>query len=249
MKMAYEFSKLSQAVRSKVGCLIVSPSGQILSQGYNGMPHGMDNRCETMECTCTWNHGCQYTTEPVASAQIDYCLTAARGQQCDKLKLITKNEVLHAETNAILKCAKEGGRTMGAKMYVTLSPCYECAKIILQSGIDEVYYMEEYRDTSGLKLLQENGIKTIFLPIENKEEPTKEIEDIETEQSLYYVVDKNNIPTIISDIFPPIYDKKKGWQTTEHGQKYPLRNNYIMNITMFGDQEQYHAPVVISSEV
>lgn len=72
----------------------------------------------------------------------------------------TKHEVLHAESNAIAKCAKWGGSTDGATLYVTMSPCYECAKVIIQAGIARVVYNEVYRDESGLQLLESAGIET-----------------------------------------------------------------------------------------
>ena len=65
----------------------------------------------------------------------------------------TNPEVLHAESNAIAKCAKSSNSSNGAALYVTLSPCFECAKIIIQSGIKEVYYLEEYRILDGINLL------------------------------------------------------------------------------------------------
>lgn len=74
--------------------------------------------------------------------------------------LKTKDEVLHAESNAIAKLAKNNnGSSNNAKMYISLSPCYDCAKLIIQSGITEVYYETEYRDVSGIELLKKSGIK------------------------------------------------------------------------------------------
>ena len=72
---------------------------------------------------------------------------------------VTNWTVLHAAANAILKCAKEGKSCKGATLYLTLSPCIECAKLILQAGIDRVVYMDKYRDTRGLKFLVNNHIK------------------------------------------------------------------------------------------
>jgi len=66
---------------------------------------------------------------------------------------VTLPEVLHAESNAISKCAKSAESSDGAILYVTLSPCLECAKLIIQSGIKEVYYRREYRKKEGLDLL------------------------------------------------------------------------------------------------
>jgi dCMP deaminase len=65
----------------------------------------------------------------------------------------TISEVIHAEMNSILKAAKSGYSVNGATLYLTLSPCKECAKLILQSGIERVLYLEEYRDVSGIEFL------------------------------------------------------------------------------------------------
>jgi dCMP deaminase len=70
----------------------------------------------------------------------------------------TRPDVLHAESNAIAKCSKSENNSNGATMYVTLSPCYECSKIIIQSGIIRVVYLEQYRDLSGIDLLNKAGI-------------------------------------------------------------------------------------------
>jgi dCMP deaminase len=78
---------------------------------------------------------------------------------CKFCKLVTKPEVLHAESNAISKCAKWYSSTQGATLYVTLSPCFECAKLIIQAGIKRVCYGEEYRDRSGLDFLLQNNIE------------------------------------------------------------------------------------------
>ncbi len=66
----------------------------------------------------------------------------------------TISEVIHAEMNAVLKAAKNGYSVDGATLYLTLSPCKECAKLILQSGIRRVLYLEEYRDISGIEFLK-----------------------------------------------------------------------------------------------
>ncbi len=69
--------------------------------------------------------------------------------------------VLHAEANAILKCARYGNSCDGATLYLTMSPCKECSKLILQSGINRVVYSEDYRDDSGLKFLKDSGVEII----------------------------------------------------------------------------------------
>lgn len=67
---------------------------------------------------------------------------------------VTKNTVVHAEANAILFAAKNGISTNNCKMYATLSPCIECAKMIIQCGIKELFYIDEYRDLSGVEFLK-----------------------------------------------------------------------------------------------
>ena len=72
---------------------------------------------------------------------------------------VTKPYVLHAEANAITKVAKSGNSSEGATLYVTASPCLECAKLIIQSGIKRVVYRDEYRLTDGIDLLRRAGIE------------------------------------------------------------------------------------------
>mgnify|MGYP002623792437 CR=1 FL=1 len=72
---------------------------------------------------------------------------------------VTKPYVLHAEANAISKVAKSGNSSFGATLYVTASPCIECAKLIIQSGIKRVVYKDEYRLTDGIDLLTRAGIE------------------------------------------------------------------------------------------
>jgi len=72
---------------------------------------------------------------------------------------VTKPYVLHAEANAITKVAKSGNSSDGATLYVTASPCLECSKLIIQSGIKRVVYSDEYRLTDGVDLLRRAGIE------------------------------------------------------------------------------------------
>ncbi|MGP1621389.1 MAG: deoxycytidylate deaminase [Candidatus Cryptobacteroides sp.] len=78
---------------------------------------------------------------------------------CEDEDGITKPYVLHAEANAITKVAKSGNSSDGATLYVTASPCVECAKLIIQSGIKRVVYMDEYRLNDGIELLKRAGIE------------------------------------------------------------------------------------------
>ena len=83
---------------------------------------------------------------------------------CEDENGVTKPYVLHAEANAISKIAKSGNSAEGATLYVTASPCMECAKLIIQSGIRRVVYRDEYRLTDGIDLLKRAGVEVIYLP-------------------------------------------------------------------------------------
>lgn len=84
---------------------------------------------------------------------------------CEDENNRTKPYVLHAEANAITKVAKSNNSSDGATLYVTASPCIECAKLIIQAGIRRVVYGEIYRLTDGIELMQRAGIECIFMPI------------------------------------------------------------------------------------
>ena len=80
---------------------------------------------------------------------------------CEDENGITKPYVLHAEANAITKVAKSGNSSDGSTLYVTASPCMECAKLIIQAGIKRVVYHDEYRVTDGIDLLRRAGIEVV----------------------------------------------------------------------------------------
>jgi len=82
---------------------------------------------------------------------------------CEEEDNVTKPYVLHAEANAITKVAKSNNSSEGATLYVTDSPCMECSKLIIQSGIKRVVYAREYRITDGLDLLKRAGIELVRL--------------------------------------------------------------------------------------
>ena len=79
---------------------------------------------------------------------------------CEDCSGATKNTVMHAEQNALIFCAKYGLSVKGCTLYTTLSPCMECVKSIISSGITRVVYLEEYRDASGIELLKRFNIVT-----------------------------------------------------------------------------------------
>ncbi|WP_297802433.1 dCMP deaminase family protein [uncultured Polaribacter sp.] len=85
---------------------------------------------------------------------------------CEDKDGITKWEVLHAEANAILKVAASTQSTHGATLYITLSPCIQCSKLIYQAGIKRVVFANKYKDTSGIDFLEKAGVKIMHLPYE-----------------------------------------------------------------------------------
>jgi dCMP deaminase len=146
MAMAKEWSYMSNAIRKKVGCLIVK-DGQIISDGYNGTPSGFDNICEDELYTFDerdW-YGDQSWIEDKVKKRF--------------YKLVTKPEVLHAESNALMKLARSTNSSEGATVYCTYSPCFDCAKLIIQAGIKKVVYEESYRCEKGLDLLKKANIE------------------------------------------------------------------------------------------
>ena len=82
---------------------------------------------------------------------------------CEDDNGVTKPYVLHAEANAITKLARSNNNSDGATIYITASPCIECAKLIIQSGIKRVVYGEKYRLMDGIELLERAGIEVVYL--------------------------------------------------------------------------------------
>ncbi len=82
---------------------------------------------------------------------------------CEDDSNTTKPYVLHAEANAITKLARSNNNSEGSTIYITASPCIECAKLIIQSGISRVVYGEKYRLTDGIELLERAGIEVVYL--------------------------------------------------------------------------------------
>ncbi len=82
---------------------------------------------------------------------------------CEDDNGLTKPYVLHAEANAITKLARSSNNSDGATIYITASPCIECAKLIIQAGIRRVVYGEKYRLTDGVELLERAGIEVVYM--------------------------------------------------------------------------------------
>ena len=89
---------------------------------------------------------------------------------CEDENNVSKPYVLHAEANAITKLARSSNSSDGATLYVTASPCIECAKLIIQSGIKRVIYTEQYRLTDGVDLLKRAGIEVIYLDLNSEQQ-------------------------------------------------------------------------------
>jgi len=136
--MAATAARQSVARRTKVGCVIVAPTGMI-SIGWNGMPPGFDNNCEVED---------KKTVR----------LTSTKEDLLVGLDLITKPEVIHAERNAIDKMTRQGVPVEGSILFTTLAPCLECAKSMHGLGFAHVYYRDTYRCTAGLQFLEQAGV-------------------------------------------------------------------------------------------
>lgn len=89
---------------------------------------------------------------------------------CESSEGVTLPYVLHAEANAITKVARSNNSSDGSTLYVTASPCMECSKLIIQSGIRRVVFSELYRITDGLDLLREAGVEAVHLPLDDHDE-------------------------------------------------------------------------------
>lgn len=129
MDTAERFAQLSSAKRLKVGAVVVQDN-RIISIGYNGMPSGWTNVCE----------------EVIEIHEDGGVITK------------TKDEVIHAEANAIAKLARDGESGLHASLFCTHAPCIQCAKMIYGAGISKVYYRDTYRDTKGVDFLEQCNI-------------------------------------------------------------------------------------------
>ena len=129
MDTAERFAQLSSAKRLQVGAVVVKDN-RIISIGYNGMPAGWTNECEEVVY--------RIAEEPITK---------------------TKDEVIHAEANAIAKLARDGESGLGTDLFCTHAPCIQCAKLIYGAGIKKVYYRNSYRDTLGLDFLAKCNVQ------------------------------------------------------------------------------------------
>jgi len=171
MNIAENVSSFSKSRRTKVGAIIVRDN-HIVAEGYNGTVQGYEpdileyfipindtvpehlkdiDIIETVTCpVCNGNKRLQ----PSLYLEPKKCY-ACKGQ--GRLKIFDKTDhanTFHAEANLLLFCAKKGISTEDADLYVTLSPCINCANLIIQAGIKRVFYKNEYRSTSGIEKLK-----------------------------------------------------------------------------------------------
>lgn len=171
MQTAELFAQQSYAKRRKVGA-VLAKDGRILATGYNGTISGKINLCEEFSpyknqelkkddeiISCPACHNGKIQSEAMYSVEDKTC------PYCEGMgKLVLHNKTnqftVHAEQNIITYCAKRGISTDKSSLYITLSPCKDCAKLIVQSGIMNVYYKELYKK-EGLKFLEECGVNTI----------------------------------------------------------------------------------------
>lgn len=154
MKIAEVTAQLSYAVRLKVGAVLVRDN-QIIGTGYNGMPSGWDNNCENK----IWDTGSGGWLSPEEIfEQYPYEEYNPDAERVVRYNLKTKPEVLHAESNALMKVARSTESSMNATMFCTHAPCIECAKLIYQAGVTKLYYREQYRDDKGLEFLSKSGV-------------------------------------------------------------------------------------------
>jgi dCMP deaminase len=127
--MAERFADLSHAKRLKVGAIVVKEH-RVISIGYNGTPAGWDNECE----------------EIIETHEDGGIITK------------TKDEVIHAEANAISKLARDGESGKDSSMFLTHAPCIHCAKMIYGAGISSVFYRNSYRDENGINFLKKCNV-------------------------------------------------------------------------------------------
>lgn len=146
MDMAERVSYMSHAVRLKVGSVLVKDNN-IISFGWNGMPAGWDNDCEYREYL---NYGHSFGENAA-----DYFDQIDENGKMYRLK--TRPEVLHSESNTLMKVAHSTESSAGATLFCTHAPCIDCAKLIHQAGINSVYYRNAYRSTDGITFLEKSG--------------------------------------------------------------------------------------------
>lgn len=137
MQMARNLATLSKGVRAKVGAIAVTKQGVIIT-GINGLPKQLGNELEYRDMRLVSTFG--------------------ESPRWEEGELITKDEVIHAENNILVKCAREGVSLLDSTVYVTLSCCKHCSSMLSVSGVSRVVYDTPYKDLSGIGILEQCGI-------------------------------------------------------------------------------------------
>jgi len=151
MDTAERFAQLSSAVRLKVGAVVVKDN-RIISIGYNGMPSGWTNECEDKIYVDS-----SLEQSMLYQSKVDVYLDVNK----KVYELKTKDEVIHAEANAIIKLARDGESGNGSSLFCTHAPCIHCAKLIHGAGINTLYYRQSYRNDDGINFLKQCKIEVI----------------------------------------------------------------------------------------
>ena len=161
MDWATRTAQLSHARRLQVGAVVVKDDA-VISYGYNGMPAGWDNNCEDKDWMSGDAGGWLNPDEIYERWPFEETVVVANDNESfettRRYRLKTKPEVLHAESNAIAKLAKSSQSGSNASVFITHAPCLDCAKLIYQSGISNVYYRNSYRDVAGIEFLEKSGV-------------------------------------------------------------------------------------------
>jgi len=154
MEISFAVSRQSYCKKRQVGATIVKDNN-IVSIGYNGTAIGAKNNCEkkTDMLKCS---NCKTIFKYHKKNSNAYCPSCH--SLVSKKRLATKETVFHAEENAILQAAKNGKSTKNASIFVTTSPCINCARLIVNSGIGAVYFYDKFSDLSSISFLKKSGI-------------------------------------------------------------------------------------------
>lgn len=144
MEVAAKIGELGTCDRKQVGAVIIR-EGRCISWGFNGAPPGLPH-CEQNQ------HGWHEEDWPGPGGQ------SPAGWEKNQLALHGCRNATHAESNALAFAACQGISTDNSILFVTLSPCETCSRLLIAAGVKEVYYREEYRDRSGVELLRSAGI-------------------------------------------------------------------------------------------
>lgn len=153
LSIAAELSDLGTCDRNRVGALIVK-DGRCVTWGYNGAPPSMDHCDKNM-------HG---WANPAHDAVKVNSLSRREDRErwaAEQLATYGCRNATHAEANALAFAARHGIPTDGATLYVTMSPCEVCARLLIAAGIVQVVYAKEYRKSEGILILQAAGVKCL----------------------------------------------------------------------------------------